>query len=72
MPQSCARPRALRRLRLNAGLTLSDLARESGVSVVVLRRMETGTCDVLLTIALRVAGSLDAEVEDLFGEDPCR
>ena len=56
----------LRRLRQRAGLALYDLAREAGLALETLRKLDGGTREPLVTTALQVAEVLGVDVEDLF------
>jgi DNA-binding XRE family transcriptional regulator len=49
------------------GVPLASLAREVGLSLDALRKIDSGRRDPLLTTALRIADALGVEVEDIFG-----
>jgi DNA-binding XRE family transcriptional regulator len=49
------------------GVPLSRLAREIGVSLDALQKIDSGRREPLLTTAIRIADALGVEVEDLFG-----
>lgn len=49
------------------GVPLAELAREVGLSLDALRKIDSGGRDPLLTTALRIADALGIEVEDIFG-----
>jgi len=49
------------------GVPLVSLAREIGLSLDALRKIDSGRRDPLLTTALRIANALGVEVEDIFG-----
>jgi DNA-binding XRE family transcriptional regulator len=59
---------ALRQLRQRSGLALHDLAREAGLGLETLRKLDGGTREPLVTTALQVAEALGVEVEELFAE----
>jgi transcriptional regulator with XRE-family HTH domain len=60
-------PRArLRTLCGRAGLSLRELAEETGITDDALRKIESGRREPLITTALRIARVLGAEVEDIF------
>ncbi|HAY07472.1 MAG TPA: helix-turn-helix transcriptional regulator [Hyphomonas sp.] len=61
----------LRKLRLNAGLTLQDLAEQIGVSHQQLQKYETGANRLSVGMLPGVAEALDAEIMEFFEDaDP--
>lgn len=48
-------------------MTLEVLAREAGLSLDTLRKIDSGRREPLTTTALRVAEALGVQVEDIFG-----
>jgi transcriptional regulator with XRE-family HTH domain len=56
---------AVRRLCAAAGVSLSWLATEAGVSLEALRKIADGRSQPTLATALRIAEALDVDVEDL-------
>jgi len=52
--------------RHRLGLTLSDLARRTGLSVALLSMMERGATGITLTNLFRVAAALDLQITVLF------
>jgi transcriptional regulator with XRE-family HTH domain len=55
----------VRTFRLSAGLTLSRLARESGVSEALLQKVETGATPCPLFVARNIAEIVDCTLDDL-------
>ena len=60
----------VRALRLARGFTQEDLAERSGFFRTYLSRIETGEANPTLTMMFALAGSLNVEITDLFGECP--
>lgn len=60
----------LRLLRLRAGLTLEELAIQSGLTRSYLSKVERGLATPSITAALEIAKALNVPVEPLFGADP--
>ena len=62
--------RRLNRIRLSRGLAVRELARDTGISISVLNRLETSTDPTLSTISVaefaRLADRLGVHVGDLF------
>ena len=59
---------AIRRNRLERGLTLSDVASAAGMSVPMLSRMENGQSTASLTMLERICSALGIDLTTLFGE----
>ena len=57
----------LRELRLNAGLTQSEVANAAGISRRFYVALEVERQEPRVTAALRIARALDATVEEAFG-----
>jgi len=55
-----------------SGVTLTGLARESGIRLETLQKIARGQRMPLTTTALRMAAVLGVEVEELFGESSCQ
>lgn len=62
----------LRAARERAGKTQAEVARVVGIREAVYQRYEYGVNEPSVTTALRIARSLGATVEALFGEAPKR
>lgn len=60
---------ALRRLRIERGLTLQELATRSGLAKGSLSRLETGHVGPTLPTARMLARALDLSIDDIFPED---
>lgn len=64
----------MRELRLRSGLTLTELARRTGVSLSTLSRLESGQRRPTLDLLLPLAGIYEVTLDDLVGlrapEDP--
>ena len=58
---------SLRRVRLEAGVTQTTMARKLGVSQATLNRLESGSQNVTLRTLQQLCRSLDCGLEDLFG-----
>ncbi|MGB9860065.1 MAG: helix-turn-helix transcriptional regulator [Moorellaceae bacterium] len=61
---------ALRRARLRAGLTQSEVARRVGLTRVSYTNIERGYKNPSVLTALRIARLLGKPVEELFDDDP--
>ena len=59
----------LRKLRRDAGLSLEELARRSGVSRAMLSQIETLKTNPTIAVLWKVAGGLAVSFADLLGED---
>lgn len=57
----------LRRLRVRSGRTLADLARQTGVSVSTLSRLESGLRRPTLDLLIRLAAAYGASLDDVVG-----
>lgn len=57
---------AVKRLRNERGVSISELSRETGISRSVLYLFEQGRRDVRISTALRVAAALKCTLNDLF------
>ena len=51
-----------------AGITLETLADEAGIPLDTIRKIDSGRREPLVTTALRLAGALGVDVEDVFRE----
>lgn len=56
----------VKRIRENAGITQSNLARLIGVSQEALSRYETGKRKIPVDVAIKIAKELNTNVESLF------
>ncbi len=63
----------VRQLRYNAGLSIAELARKSGVSVGHIYRIEAGESGKLrLSTITKIAKALEAEEDELFPSAPTK
>lgn len=56
----------IKAMRQQQNLTQAELAEQLGISLRTMRAMENGFYDPSVTLACRVARTLDRPVEDLF------
>lgn len=61
---------ALRRARLRAGLTQSEVARRAGLTRASYTNIERGYKNPSVATALRIARILNKPVEELFSDEP--
>ncbi len=59
----------VRRLRIENGLSLSELARASGVSKGTLSRLETGSRNSTIKTLIALANSLNVTVDDILSDE---
>lgn len=59
----------IRRMRKRLGLTQDELAERAGISLQHMGDMERGGANPTFSCLVRLAGALDADVEDLFERD---
>ena len=59
---------SLRRVRREAGVTQTTMARALGVSQPTLNRLENGSQNVTLKTLQQLCRALDCGIEDLFGD----
>lgn len=59
----------LKQLRVQRGLTLEQLAQNTGLTRSYLSKVERGMSTPSIESALKIAGALDISVEKLFGHD---
>ncbi len=59
----------VRRLRIENGLSLSELARASGVSKGTLSRLETGSRNSTINTLIALANSLNVTVDDILSDE---
>ena len=60
----------LRAVRQQSGLTLDDLAEETGLTKSYLSKVERGQSNPSIAAALRIARALGVDVAQLFNDDP--
>lgn len=60
----------LKILRLQAGMTLEDVAERTGLTRSYLSKVERGLASPSIGAALKIAGVLEVSVEALFGNQP--